>query len=438
MTYSKNDSSTYIFCYIGAFLFIGASLAGVAALMPDLQLAMSMRDKPDSMSLSYFIENGPNDNAFVRLTDVEVDLDNSYEIISTTRRRGFKTSRSSGVIANLYPLNLVRTSPIIAMRAPHSYEEAWEKAVTQGIVEGRILPKMVSDSLDRMKSHINSHNESSVRWTIEPLKRRPELKQARLNLLYALLIGALGLAIANLGESSGGTLASVVSYLGAPLRVRPFNMVWPGVYVVAGVALLGSSYETIFDYGKLGNIYFNGLMLSLGYMMAQVGLGAIVSAVLVPGVYYLFDESQSSKPKLAAEIQVLESTPPKLPVPSARLPYTAAQFRSPDYRDPVVLRDAAITPATSGVILQTDCLPAEILGPKVREFQTCDDAGESSCQLYLGCAVSGDDGAACSRRDCRSADILAAWRWIDDRYNTCWEYTCRAGATRFNRSSADC
>ncbi len=292
---SKYDSGTFIFCYIGSFLFLGASAFAVVSLMPDLQLATSIRE-----------------------------------------------------------------------------------------------------------GHINSHNADSVRWTIEPLKRGTELKQARLNVLHALLIGALGLAIANLGKSSAGTLSSYISYFGAPLRVRPLSAFWPGLYIVGGVMLIGSSYETIFDYGKPGSIYFNGLMQSLGYMLAQIGLGSIFSAVLVPGLYYIFDGTSFRRAKqsswdhvpgidcstnsMDATNQLAGSTPPPLPVSAPRLPYCPSEFRTPKYQDPLIIGIDSVPQATSGVIPEEDKVPAEILGRKLNRFQVHEESGEAFYQLYLGCS----------------------------------------------------
>lgn len=297
---STPDSDSWPLCYIGSVLFFVAACIGAAFCVPGLQQALSMRAQPDSITLQDFIANGPKNNAHVRLTDLTGNVNSSFQIMTTSRRKFHTSTRLSKVYINLVPAGQEPTASNckVALRASEK-SPIWSQ-LENGYVTGRLIPAKLGNNAINDTGRNNRFLDNGVRWLIEPVETIPSKASAYYHFILALIFGALGLVIACLGHATKQAVAVIISMVGAPLRAPSVSMHWRMMYFGCGVAALTFGYSACFGYGQMGQVTYVELIQVAGFFLMQIGLAGAVAPFAVPEIvrFFGFSDVKTTTPKI--------------------------------------------------------------------------------------------------------------------------------------------
>ena len=297
---TTSESDSWPLCYIGSVLFVAAACIGAAFCVPGLQQALSMQAQPDSISLQDFITNGPKNNAHVRLTDLTGDVDSSFQIMTTSRRKFHTSTRLSKIYINLVPAGQEPTASNckVALRASEK-SPIWSQ-LENGYVTGRLIPAKLGNEANTDTGRNNRFLDNGVRWLIEPVETIPSQASAYYHFFLALIFGALGLVIACLGHATKHAVAAIISMVGAPLRAPSVSMHWRMMYFGCGIAALTFGYSACFGYGQMGKVVYVELIQVAGFFLMQIGVAGAVAPFAVPEIVRFFSSSdvKTNSPKI--------------------------------------------------------------------------------------------------------------------------------------------
>ena len=306
----------------GGILALVCGFFGIFEVTYQFHRATAMSEGPVEMDFNTFLQNGPGENAFIKVTGVDLydpteqfledleafdgtdgeglfdDLDpDSPEAIARLMESHLNGADPvEAIVDAIQPTKVIpfgadpKTVPakLVLTHGGYDIGEAHRQIELDNSLSGllrersrgEVMMSMFGFDVDDVDANMNGADDP--RFGIEPIEEAPDVSMASSNFLFTGLGMAFGLILCCSGGASIYTLwyfplPSIISLAGYPMRYGRGGTQTRVIYFVIGSVLFGWGYRLMVYDGGFGTIDSNPFAQALGFAVMFTGVAACLS-----------------------------------------------------------------------------------------------------------------------------------------------------------------
>ncbi len=317
--YSGSQGPRPIRVILGGTLAIACCLIGSVVMTHEYHRALTMKEQAEELDWETFAERGPVDNAFVCLTEVELDqtdplagFEDLEEMFGDLDPDADPEAAFEALVQTMdevNPMEMVRSivapvkvipqgadgdsvrEAIVIPRVDHFIAEAERQLQETGTLSGYVSTYqgdefaraiMTYTGNEELLEELEDRADIAKVYTIEPMALPLDQSTAGSNYWLCGIGLALGLILCGSGGPALSTCVfftgpSLLSLLGFPMRYGRGGTATRIVYLLIGIGLVSYGYQLMIVQGQFGQIGGDPILHSLGFIGTFVGFAAMLA-----------------------------------------------------------------------------------------------------------------------------------------------------------------